>query len=533
MKLTIFDIPMMNWLNGQSKRDPPLTALTPIFIYDLLSFNCGFTLNSQRLTSFFLVQKSALAMNNKQPMVMFLHNQRLQTSDIQAFNFQHFLLTWTEKEAREYNWHNKIPTRTGIYLPLAFQIFVPLVIPTVRFFNQKVPRHLEAMAAAGRWHTVLLRSDGQAVACGWNSDGQCNIPPLNEGISYTQAAAGEFHTVLLRSDGQAVACGSKPEGQCDIPPLDEGLSYTQVSARRLHTVLLRSDGQAVACGANFHGQCSIPPLDEGLSYSQVSAGRWHTVLLRSDGQAVACGWNSDGQCNIPPLDEGLSYIQVSAGEFHTVLLRSDGQAVAYGSNRERQCSIPPLDEGLSYIQVSAGEFHTVLLRSDGQAVAYGRNREGQCSIPPLDEGLSYIQVSAGDSNTVLLRSDGQAVTCSKSRKSKCNIPSLRSSGSASPSVSYVCHFTFLPMLRKDRVVQVDFLFEDDASVILTCVGLDGLEVLRLKAQKSERTVDVCSRVARELKTNPQNLRLVLPDARLLGAISKANPFATLSDVISA
>jgi len=82
-------------------------------------------------------------------------------------------------------------------------------------------------------------------------------------------------------------------------------------------------------------------------------------------------------------------------------------------------------------------------------------------------------------------------------------------------------------------VQVDFLFEDDASVILTCVGLDGLEVLRLKAQKSERTVDVCSRVARELKTNPQNLRLVLPDARLLGVISKANPFATLSDVISA
>jgi len=297
---------------------------------------------------------------------------------------------------------------------------------------------------------------------------------------------------LLRSDGQAVACGENLDGQCDIPPLDEGLSYSQVSARRSHTVLLRSDGQAVACGSNRHGQCSIPPLDEGLSYSQVSAGRLHTVLLRSDGQVVACGQNPVGRGSIPPLDEGLSYIQVSAGEFHTVLLRSDGQAVACGSNRLRQCN-----------------------------------------IPPLNEGISYTQVSAGDSNTVLLRSDGQAVACGTSRKGKCIIPSLRSCGSDSPSVSYVCDSTFLPMLGKDRVVQVDFLLESAAGVILTCVGLDGLEVLRLKAQKYDRTVDVCSRVARELNTNPQNLRMVLPDARLLGAISKANPFATLSDVISA
>jgi len=81
-------------------------------------------------------------------------------------------------------------------------------------------------------------------------------------------------------------------------------------------------------------------------------------------------------------------------------------------------------------------------------------------------------------------------------------------------------------------VQVDFLLEDDAGVILTCIGLDGLELLRLKAQKSDRTVDVCSRMARELNTNTQNLRIVLPDARLLGTICKANPFATLSDVIS-
>ena len=38
-------------------------------------------------------------------------------------------------------------------------------------------------------------------------------------------AAGDAHTVLLRSDGPAVACGSNFDGQCDLPALDGGRTY--------------------------------------------------------------------------------------------------------------------------------------------------------------------------------------------------------------------------------------------------------------------------------------------------------------------
>ena len=65
------------------------------------------------------------------------------------------------------------------------------------------------MVSAGLHHTVLLRSDGSAVAVGMNGDGRCNIPPLDEGMAYTQVSAGMDHTVLLRSDGCAIAIGSK------------------------------------------------------------------------------------------------------------------------------------------------------------------------------------------------------------------------------------------------------------------------------------------------------------------------------------
>eukprot|EP00438_Fugacium_kawagutii_P013631 Skav226742 [mRNA] locus=scaffold5056:58412:78202:+ [translate_table: standard] len=293
------------------------------------------------------------------------------------------------------------------------------------------PFKLELAMAQGHFHTVLLRSDGSVVACGPNSEGQCEIPTLDEGTSYTQVSAGNSHTVLLRSDGNVVACGANHSGQCDIPALEEGTWYIQVSAGDAHTVLLRSDGQAVACGKNWEGQCDIPPLEEGAWYTQVFAGDDHTVLLRSDGKAVACGDNCEGQCDIPALEERERYIQVSASDAHTVLLRSDGKAVACGDNSEGQCEIPTLDEGTSYTEVSAGDGYTVLLCSDDNVIAFGSDEFGESTIPTLDEGMSCTNVSAGHSHTVLLRSDGTAIACGRNQFGQCNIPI------AEPGVSYI------------------------------------------------------------------------------------------------
>ena len=84
--------------------------------------------------------------------------------------------------------------------------------------------------------------------------------------TYTQVAAGKEHTVLLRSDGWVTACGANGAGQCYVRALDEGMLYTQISAGRSHTVLIRSDGSAVTCGENDDGQCSIPSPEPGTFY---------------------------------------------------------------------------------------------------------------------------------------------------------------------------------------------------------------------------------------------------------------------------
>ena len=125
--------------------------------------------------------------------------------------------------------------------------------------------HSFAMVSAGYEDTVLLRSHGAAVACGNNEGGQCTIPPLGEGMSYTQVSAGGDHTVLqCFFEVMALQLLVEPMMMISVTfrlwIKTYHKSYTEVSAGEVRTVLLQSDGAAVACGDNPFGQCNIPSL---------------------------------------------------------------------------------------------------------------------------------------------------------------------------------------------------------------------------------------------------------------------------------
>jgi len=202
-----------------------------------------------------------------------------------------------------------------------------------------------------------------ALAFGRNAEGQCRVPRLAPGKHYVAAAAGWFHTLLLRSDGAVVAFGEDENGQCWVPRLEPGVRYTAAAAGMAHSVLLRSDGVALAFGRDDgDGRCRVPrPEDPGLRYTAVAAGRYHTVLVRSDGAAVAFGRDMvDGRCQVPPLPSSeVRYTTAAAGWKHSVLLRSDGKAVAFGASEhpalglsgdesDSSCWVPPLPLGLRY-----------------------------------------------------------------------------------------------------------------------------------------------------------------------------------------
>ena len=155
----------------------------------------------------------------------------------------------------------------------------------------------------GAQHHAFIRQDGamshRGVAGGYA------VIRDRTGNAYTQVATSRDHDgvclLCLRSDGAVVHRGSNAYGQCNVPELEDGVTYVQVSSSGAHTVLLRSDGLAVAFGRNSVGQCELPGLAQGVRYVHVAAGGSHTVLVRSDGTAVAVGNNSSHQCDLPLL----------------------------------------------------------------------------------------------------------------------------------------------------------------------------------------------------------------------------------------
>ena len=92
-----------------------------------------------------------------------------------------------------------------------------------------------------------------------------------------------------------------------------------------------------------------------------------------------------------------------------------------------------------------------------------------------------------------------------------------------PSLRYISNLN--PLGKKpERVLQLCFHREADA-ILLICLGLDGLEVLRLRTSGADLAMEISRQLA--MKADRQQLRVVLPDGQLLEAVCTADPSVTL------
>ncbi len=250
--------------------------------------------------------------------------------------------------------------------------------------------------AAGAWHNLALRGDGQVLAWGHNYDGQCNVPAsLRDAVAI---AAGGYHSLALRLDGQLLAWGTNDGGQTNVPP---GLANVMaVAAGTRHSLALRTDGTVIGWGGNAFGQATPPVGLRGAV--AIAAGGHHSLALRADGTVAAWGENTDaygsyaGQSVVP---SGLTnVVAIAAGDYHSLAVKSDGTVALWGDNSQGQCSAPA---GLAGVTVAAaGGAHTLALRGDSTAVAWGKDWNNQCRIPP---GLSsVVALAAGNSHSLLL-----------------------------------------------------------------------------------------------------------------------------------
>jgi alpha-tubulin suppressor-like RCC1 family protein len=238
--------------------------------------------------------------------------------------------------------------------------------------------------AAGPTHSLFLKNDGTAWASGSNANGELGdgtttrrLTPVFaldrvvaiatggvRGISVPGLPLnGGGHSLFIRDDARAWACGANTFGQLGdgtttarvLPvPVLAGVkaiaaAYTvdlSLSVASAHSLFLKIDGTAWGSGRNLNGQLGrsgsgnqlspIPILDE---VEALHVGSHHSFFIRRGGDVWACGADHNGQLGLGATSTrrelGLVRTHVASlatGMSHTFFLSSDGSLFAAGSN---------------------------------------------------------------------------------------------------------------------------------------------------------------------------------------------------------
>lgn len=325
----------------------------------------------------------------------------------------------------------------------------------------------KALVAADH-SALVLKNDGTLF--GWSSlNGDTNtdvwgaslIPPASA-TNVVAIAAGPFHYLALRADGQVVAWGSLPGG-VEVP--QDLTDVVQIAAGFRHSLALKRDGTLVAWGDTR--AVGIMPGDRGvkvatadedfylvhkdgtvghLGSAKIPLGLTNIVDIQTDPNGFVLALTSDGtvtswNSGSTPVEEGLHDILAVAdgganfaGSTLNVVLRSDhtlhtwggyqsalqqpdgfpnehvfegypgvrsihagaGNVIAVLENGEVRVwsggLVTPPPGLTDVVQAQIGGAHALALKADGTVVAWGNPIGG---LPPVAEWTNMLKVAAG------------------------------------------------------------------------------------------------------------------------------------------
>lgn len=125
--------------------------------------------------------------------------------------------------------------------------------------------------------SVALRANGSLEYLGDTRSGQANVPAQPPERVFTEVEVSS-HVLPRASDGSVQAWGPNLYGECDVPPLPQGVAYVEAAAGGAHTLLRRSDVplRSAAMESSSHSEattgasatCLPLPLAFGMSLRQ-------------------------------------------------------------------------------------------------------------------------------------------------------------------------------------------------------------------------------------------------------------------------
>ncbi|XP_023587336.1 RCC1 and BTB domain-containing protein 2 isoform X3 [Trichechus manatus latirostris] len=175
-------------------------------------------------------------------------------------------------------------------------------------------------------HIVLATTEGEVFAWGHNAYSQLGNGTTNHGLvpchistnlsnkQVIEVACGSYHSLVLTSDGEVFAWGYNNSGQ-----VGSGSTANQPIPRRVTGCLQNKVVVNIACGQ----MCSMAVVD---------AGEVCVWGYNGNGQlGLGSSGNQPTPCRIAAL-QGIRVQRVACGYAHTLVLTDEGQVYAWGAN---------------------------------------------------------------------------------------------------------------------------------------------------------------------------------------------------------
>uniref|UniRef100_A0A4W3H429 RCC1 and BTB domain containing protein 2 n=2 Tax=Callorhinchus milii TaxID=7868 RepID=A0A4W3H429_CALMI len=238
-------------------------------------------------------------------------------------------------------------------------------------------------------HIVLATADGEVYAWGNNGYSQLGNGTTNQGLSpcqvstnllhkkVTEVACGSHHSMVMTSDGEVYAWGYNNCGQ-----VGSGSTANQPTPRRVSSCLQNKVAVTIACGQTS----SMAVLDNGEVYGWGYNGNGQ-LGLGSNG-------NQPTPCRLAAL-HGIHVCQIVCGYAHTLALTDEGMLYSWGANAYGQlgigiksnqsCPVQVKMERERVVEIAAcHSSHTSAAKTQsGQVYMWGQCRGQSVTVPHL------------------------------------------------------------------------------------------------------------------------------------------------------
>lgn len=309
------------------------------------------------------------------------------------------------------------------------------------------------MLAAGGFHTLALRANGDLWGCGTSTSGEIAAEnktvyyeelTKSTGSGFSAIAAGRYHSLALKFDGSLWATGSNLQNQLGIPAIGTNVNaFTQVGtdtdwimittgSGSWFSAALKSDGTIWSWGENDNGQLGqgdtttrdVPTqIGSDSDWIELSAGEAHLLARKVDGTIYGVGFNSFGQLglgdntgisNITQIGSDSDWARVYGGEYFSYAQKTNGTIYSTGDNDDGQLgqgNNDPLNiftqvgsSSWDYLSLGQSGAHMLALDNSRNLSTVGRNNRGQLGIGTFDNTNILASVNF---NNIIATAAGQ------------------------------------------------------------------------------------------------------------------------------